>query len=218
MNSTLDFYDENAGRLSDIYEQVDFRAVMEPFLRELPGHAEVLEIGSGGGRDAAYLLAAGHEITGIDGSAGMIARAVAVHPELAGRLREHRLPAPLPFADASFDAVMSWAVLMHLRPAEHLAVVREIARVLRPGGLFGYSVNTERAGLDETGTDPKGRHFTCLRSPAWQAIHRAAGFTTIRGEETDDLTGRPGIRWATFVTRRRQPARVRRRMRGPRRR
>lgn len=38
----------------------------------------------------------------------------------------------LPFADASFDVVTCWAVLEHLREPHH--AVREIFRVLRPGG------------------------------------------------------------------------------------
>jgi 2-polyprenyl-3-methyl-5-hydroxy-6-metoxy-1,4-benzoquinol methylase len=47
-------------------------------------------------------------------------------------------PATLPFAAASFDAVMSVGVLEHVRESggNELASLREIERVLRPGGLF----------------------------------------------------------------------------------
>lgn len=44
----------------------------------------------------------------------------------------------LPFADASFDSVIAAAFLHHL-PGREEAVLRECARVLRPGGrLLGY--------------------------------------------------------------------------------
>jgi SAM-dependent methyltransferase len=39
---------------------------------------------------------------------------------------------PLPFADASFDLVTSWAVFEHVTDPEHCA--SELARVVRPGG------------------------------------------------------------------------------------
>jgi SAM-dependent methyltransferase len=44
------------------------------------------------------------------------------------------LAARLPFADASFDGVVSSEVLEHLENPHHLA--REFARILRPGGAF----------------------------------------------------------------------------------
>jgi SAM-dependent methyltransferase len=44
------------------------------------------------------------------------------------------LAARLPFADASFDGVVSSEVLEHLEDPHHLA--RECARILRPGGMF----------------------------------------------------------------------------------
>ena len=42
----------------------------------------------------------------------------------------------LPFADASFDLVTSFEVLYHLRVGDDQQAVRELARVLRPGGLL----------------------------------------------------------------------------------
>ncbi|MGE3175610.1 MAG: class I SAM-dependent methyltransferase [Planctomycetota bacterium] len=98
-------------------------------------HLDVLDLGCGTGRHALRLSAAGARVTGIDLSPGMLARARA---EAARRglpsltLGEHDLHRPLPFANGSFDRVVSGLVLEHLEDLG--AFYREVARVLRPGG------------------------------------------------------------------------------------
>ena len=52
-------------------------------------------------------------------------------------LHQTDLNEPLPFATRSFDAVMSLDVILHLR--DRLAVFREVARVLVPGGRFLFT-------------------------------------------------------------------------------
>jgi SAM-dependent methyltransferase len=99
---------------------------------------QVLEVGSGPGRLAARLaeLAPGVQVTGVDISPEMVERAnsLAANSGVADRV-EFRVGdvASLPFADASFDAVVSTFSLHHWQnPAKGL---EEIYRVLRPGGV-----------------------------------------------------------------------------------
>ncbi|MEK7541720.1 MAG: class I SAM-dependent methyltransferase, partial [Patescibacteria group bacterium] len=56
------------------------------------------------------------------------------------RLMAGRIDTVLPFADASFDAVSLLAVLEHLERPD--AILREIRRVLRPGGTILITVPT----------------------------------------------------------------------------
>jgi SAM-dependent methyltransferase len=200
MSRTLEFYDRKADEMSAMYERVDFSRVVDRLAAAIPPRCRVLELGCGSGRDAALLLALGFDVHAVDGSVGMRDRALALHPELNGRLTRAELPGVLPFGAASFDAAMSWAVIMHLSGDSLPAVFAEVARVVRPGGVFAYSVNTERAGLDADSADVGGRLFTCLPIAGWERLHAAAGFSTNWSQETDDITGRPGIRWATFLT------------------
>ena len=134
----------------------------------------------------------------------MISEALGFHPELAGRMVHHELPGVLPFEEASFDIVTSMAVIMHLEEADLSPLFGEIFRVTRLGGLVAYSVNTARSGLDADGNDPEGRHFTCLSREKWEGIHTDAGLTTIASWESEDVRGRSGIRWATFICRKGQ--------------
>lgn len=100
-----------------------------------PG-AQVLDIGTGTGTLAlgvARQLETGH-VVGIDPTAQMLARAEenARKTGLAGRVEFRCAPAEaLPFPDASFDAVVSSIALHHTQVRQSL---REIARVLKPGG------------------------------------------------------------------------------------
>ena len=99
---------------------------------------QVLEVGSGPGRLAVKLaeLAPGVQVTGVDISPEMVERASSLAANSCVADRVEFLVgdvASLPFADASFDAVVSTFSLHHWPdPANGL---KEIYRVLRPGGV-----------------------------------------------------------------------------------
>lgn len=89
-----------------------------------------LEIGIGTGRIAAPVVQAGGDVVGIDISLGMLQVAQARHLD---QLAVADMMA-LPFADASFDAVLAVHVLHHA--SDWRLAMRECARVLRRGGWF----------------------------------------------------------------------------------
>ena len=102
----------------------------------------VLDVASGPGFIAGAAAARGADAVGLDFSSAMIAEARRRHPALT--FREGDAEA-LPFADASFDAVVMNFGLLHLaRPDAALA---EAHRVLRVGGRYAFTVwaSPERA-------------------------------------------------------------------------
>lgn len=114
-------------------------------LRELPlgPTSRVLEVGCNDGRYLNTVAALfGCEGVGIDLSERSIAQAVAARPE-GLRTRFHVAQATrLPFADASFDVLLSFDVFEHLGHPGFIATLRECHRVLRPGGrLLVYVVS-----------------------------------------------------------------------------
>jgi 2-polyprenyl-6-hydroxyphenyl methylase/3-demethylubiquinone-9 3-methyltransferase len=97
--------------------------------------AAVLDVGCGGGFSTNALAQAGYRVQGLDASAEslQVAKRHDVTGTAAYVLGDAEL---LPFPDRSFDAVCALDLLEHVeRPA---SVVREAARVLRPGGLFFF--------------------------------------------------------------------------------
>jgi len=110
---------------------------IEPLLdaTDVCGGSRVLDVATGPGYAAAAAAARGADVIGLDFSAAMLAMARRQHPALD--LREGDAE-DLPFADASFDAVMMNFGLLHV-PRPELAVA-EAFRVLRPQGRFGFTV------------------------------------------------------------------------------
>ena len=82
---TVSHYDRDASAIAARYETADMGAIHEYLLRYLPKGGEVLELGSGSGREAAYVLQEGYDVTGIDASAGMVKESIRLHPELQNR-------------------------------------------------------------------------------------------------------------------------------------
>ena len=105
------------------------RAIVFRLLGDEPGR--LLDVGCGGGAHAAELAAQGWSVTGVDVSAKQLALARARGVEVA-----EADATELPFEDASFDAAVS--MFTHTDVGDFAAVLREVARALRPGGCFVY--------------------------------------------------------------------------------
>jgi SAM-dependent methyltransferase len=115
----------------------------------VPKNAAILDIGCGGGRTVAKLaaLAAEGKVFGLDYSAASVAvsRDTNAGEIQAGRVQiEQGSVAALPFPDRTFDVVT--AVETHYYWPDLPANVREVLRVLKPGGTFALIAETYRGG------------------------------------------------------------------------
>jgi ubiquinone/menaquinone biosynthesis C-methylase UbiE len=141
------------------------------------GH-RVLDVGCGTGTLAVWIRQAvpGAVVTGIDGDEKIlaIARRKAQRTGLEIRF-DHGMSFELPYADASFERVVSTLMLHHLTRDEKLRTLREIGRVLVPdgelhvadfgppsgrlarivSGFFGHFHGTHHAGDYLDGSLPK---------------------------------------------------------------
>lgn len=161
---TLAFYDREAGVYANRRDQAGPH--LAAFLAQLAPGARILELGCGGGQDAAAMIAAGFDVTPTDGSSGLAKEA------------EKRLGRPvrvMKFEEldeaAAYDAVWANACLLHV-PEDGLAdILGRIHRALTPGGRFYAGF---KAG-DGGGRDSLGRYYNFPDETRLRAAYGAAG-------------------------------------------
>jgi SAM-dependent methyltransferase len=128
-------------RLFDTFGGIDVYLFDQLLRGRITSAMRVLDAGCGAGRNMVYLVQAGLDVSGIDADADAVAAARTQAATLglrdaATRIVQGTVEA-LPWPDAAFDAVISSAVLHFARDDAHfVAMVREMWRVLAPGGLL----------------------------------------------------------------------------------
>jgi len=135
--------------------------------------AAILDAGCGTGGNLAHLAGAGRRV-GLDFSPDALASAR--KRDLAQLVRG--TVASLPFARASFDAVISMSVICHQWVADPADALREVHRVLRPGGLLFVDVPAyESLTSPDDEAVMTARRFT---APALRRLVESCGFEVLR--------------------------------------
>ncbi|MFI5806174.1 class I SAM-dependent methyltransferase [Streptomyces sp. NPDC051561] len=134
-------HDELAGKPLD-------RALLAALLEQTEPGAVVADLGCGPGHIAAHLVAGGARTVGIDLSEGMVESGRQRFPGVEFRIGDLlRIP-----ADAGeFGAAVALYSLIHLSPDELPRAVAEVARVVRPTGMFliAFHIGEALRHLDE---------------------------------------------------------------------
>ena len=154
----------------------------------------ILDAGCGSGRNLVHFLREGFDACGVDISPDAIAHVRSLARALAPRLPEEnfrREPVEqMSFEDESFDAVLSSAVLHFARDEAHWrALMREMWRVLKPGGLF-FARLASTAGVEGEVEHLGGRRYRLPGGVEWLLSDERMLLETtesLRGELTEPL-------------------------------
>jgi ubiquinone/menaquinone biosynthesis C-methylase UbiE len=210
MPPEVDMYDTSYGNYErDVYRDVRLETYGEDFgqtswvsteeSHEIPRRLDltpdcsVLEIGSGSGRYALYVAETARcSVVGLDVNAEGVrnAGALAERQNLSTQVRFQQcdVSQPLPFTDANFDAVYSNDVFCHI--PGRLALLRELWRVLKPGGRMIFSDALVVGGMlsnQEIAARSLIGYYLFVPPGENEKLIEAAGFRLL---EVTDTTGR----------------------------
>lgn len=229
-----DFWDARAkeNALYFVYNQIDYNSpdaelfwtegartvdvILDSLGVSVGPQDEVVEIGCGVGRLTRTLAARARSVRALDVSTEMLARAREANPGLDNVTWVHGDGTSLTgIENASADVCFSHVVFQHIPdPAITLGYVREMGRVLRPGGWAGFHISNDRRAhrarwgkrlmrwpLRLFGRAPRGQG-----DPAW--IGSAVDLDDLRDTATEALlnverVAHPGTPFCFVLLRRR---------------
>lgn len=152
----------------------------------------VLDVGCGQGTQALALARRGHQVTGLDRSATLLADLRAALAEEPAQVRERVRTveadvsdAPTLFPAGSFDVVLCHGVLMYFDDPQ--PVLHALARVLSEGGLLSLLVRNGDALALRPGL---AGDFDAARAAFDGAAYVNRIGATARGDRLDELTDR----------------------------
>ncbi len=197
--SSIKYYEQNAARLAPEYHSAEVTGIHTLLSRWLPIGGEVLEIGCGAGRDAAFMSSLGCKVVATDASESMLSYSHDYLERVSESNSVSLLPAafPLPIGHSllsvKFDAVVSMAVLMHIPDNELFDFAFQVRTMLRGKGLFicSFCIGRETSENDT-------RLFVSREPAQVQLFFERIGFRLLFAEENKDGMGRD-ILWTTLV-------------------
>lgn len=182
-------YAEQAAALLEKYESYDPAVVMGWVLPYLQPASQVVDVGAGTGRDAAWLVGLGHRVVAVEPVAEMRAGAMRLHPEPEIEWVDDGLPALSSLEGRGFDAVMASAVWMHLDAAEREASMARVRALVRRGGFVGITLRH--------GPIPAGRRMFDVSLEETVALAREHGFTPVVEAVGDGARSKQaGVHWS----------------------
>ncbi|ESK55448.1 class I SAM-dependent methyltransferase [Acinetobacter tjernbergiae] len=162
MKQNLDYYDINALGFFESTYKVDMESLYQPFLRYLPDHAFILDLGCGSGRDTLAFKNKGYQVAATDYSKELVDKArqltgVDVRFESFYELSELN----------QYDGIWACASLLHCERKRLPEVLGKILKALKVNGICYMSF---KYGTGERYKD--GRQFTDMNESQAQSLFK----------------------------------------------
>ncbi len=189
-NTTMNFYRSAAQEYAADKDTPDPR--LFAFLKRCKAAGKILELGTGGGVEAAAILGSGFDLDATDGSSEL----AAIASQRLGQPVKTMLFTELDAVEM-YDGVYACAALTHTPRADLPDVIERIHRALRTNGVVWASF---KLGTNE-GTDALGRYYNFLPQDELAAIwQETAAWSTL---ETETWLGggydRKPTQWAAIT-------------------
>jgi len=151
------------------------RKLLDRFVANIPDAGLICDIGTGPGHVARYLHQRGAKVCGIDLAPEMVERACRLNPGI--EFQQGNMFA-LEIADGTFAGITAFYALVNIPRAEVGRALRELHRVLKPGGplFLAFHVGDEVLHREEMWEVKVSLDFYFFRSDEMTGYLRDAGF------------------------------------------
>jgi 2-polyprenyl-3-methyl-5-hydroxy-6-metoxy-1,4-benzoquinol methylase len=153
------------------------REYLQIFLGRVAQMGDILSAACGAGRYDGILCEAGHNVLGIDQSAGVLARARQHFPqERFPRLRYEKIGLQEMDFHAAYDGIICIDAMEHVCPEDYPVIMRAFCEGLKPDGLLYFTAETHETALED-GEDLEEAYRNA----------RAQGLPVVPGEVVDEF-------------------------------
>jgi SAM-dependent methyltransferase len=172
-----EIYGELAGKPFD-------RDVLDRFAARVRGQGWVCDLGCGPAQIARYLRDRGVNSLGVDLSAGMLAQARRLNPDL--RLVQSSMLA-LGLSSETLSGVAAFYSIIHIPRPQVVDALREVCRVLQPGGLLllAFHLGSEDSHHEELFGRPVSLDVALFTTEEMSGYLKTAGFAIEQTQERD---------------------------------
>lgn len=143
MNDILRGYEDAADELAARFERISSETVLAPVLAQFPQvPGDILDVGAGTGRDAAWLAAQGHRVVAAEPVDGLRDMGQSLHGGAGISWVKDTLP-ELPAVTAQrqkFDLILLCAVWQHLDDSDRQTALSTFRRLMAPRGKLVMSI------------------------------------------------------------------------------
>jgi len=194
--STISVYDLNSSNFFDEYESISFEKVHATWINEaMLSNGLALDIGSGSGRDAAYLVQRGYSVFAVEPSDKLRLLAQQKHSSknvvwIKSSLPELKSVFKL---EISFDLILLSAVWMHIAPVDRQTSLNNVFSLLNDNGCFVITLRH--------GNSPDERKMFEITSEEVIKGLQKYPVELIRQTKDIDALKRRGVWWETLVFR-----------------
>ena len=193
MNTTLNYYNQNASSFVEGTKDVDFKTIQDKFASRLPKGASVLDFGCGSGRDTKYFKEQGFVVTATDGSEELCK----IASEYTGVPVKKMLFMELDEV-AAYDGIWACSSILHCPYEDLVMVTQKICTALKDNGVLYTSFK-----YGTFAGERNGRFFTDMTEASFKEL-----LEKVPGLEIEDLTittdvrpGRGEEKWLNLILR-----------------
>lgn len=187
LRNTLVAYNDIAEEYAaHLYHELDHkpfdRKMLDWLVERVDGLGPICDLGCGPGQVARYICDHGGQAVGVDLSEAMITVARRLNPDIT--FIEGNMLA-LDDPDATFGGIAAFYSIIHIPRHRVVAALRELKRVLRPGGwlLLTYHIGLETLHADEMWGKPVSLDFIFFETREMLDFLKEAGFQVVEALE-----------------------------------